>query len=78
MIRTESAVIGTTKLYRGVEVSWHFRRLEEDLAAAAIIVHFIGDQHSLKAMLRTALEHEDAVVLKHDLGIDALEAGAAE
>src|ERR1700677_5090722 len=78
MLVANAAVIGTSELYRRVEVSWHLRRLEEDLTAAAIIVHFIGDQHSLKAMLRTALDHEDAVTLKDDLRVDALKASATE
>src|SRR5258708_27781765 len=67
VVGAQTAVIGAAPLYRGVVYQRHFRLLDEHLAASPVIINVIGDQHALSAMLRTALEEENLVVLENDL-----------
>jgi hypothetical protein len=45
-------------------------RLQELLAAEPPVVGVVGEQHPLRAVLRAALQQEDAAVLDHFLGFD--------
>ena len=56
----------------------HLRRLQKNFAAPSIVVHIVRNQNSLKAVLRTAFEHEDVIILKYDLRIDAAIASGTE
>src|SRR5580698_6753502 len=56
----------------------HLRRLQKHFAASSIVVHIVRNQNSLKAMLRTAFEHEDVIILKYDFRIDAAIASRTE
>jgi hypothetical protein len=76
MVRTKSTVIGTAVFNGGVIAIRHFRGLDEDLTAAAV-VHVVRDEDTLKAMLWATFEHVHVVFLEDDLGIDAAIAGGA-
>ena len=78
VIGAEPAVVRTAPLHRRVVVRRHLRRLDEHFAAAPVVVDVIGDEHALVSVLRAPLEHEHAVVLKHDLGVHATEARRAD
>ena len=52
--------------------------LDEDFAAAPVVVHVVGDQDPLEAVLRAPFEHEYVVVFEDDLGVDAAVAGGAD
>jgi hypothetical protein len=78
MIGTQAAVVGTAILYGGVPMQRHLWWLEEDLAAAATVIHIVGHEHTLKAVLRTPLQHEDGIVLENDFGVYAAKARSTE
>jgi hypothetical protein len=78
VIGAETAIVGTTVLYWSVIVIRHLRWLDEYFAAATIVIHIIGHQHPLEAMLRASFEHKDLAILKDDLGVDAAVTGGAD
>lgn len=78
MIRAESTIVGASIFDRSVPMQWHLRWLDEDLAAATIVVHVVRDQHTLKSVLRTPFQHEHAIILENNLGVDAAEARSTE
>jgi hypothetical protein len=78
VVRAEAAVVGAAPFYRRVVDHGLLGRLDEDLAGAAVVVHIVGDQHALVAMLRAALQHPDFVVFEDDLRVDAAVAGGAD
>jgi len=78
VIGAQSAVIGTAVLDGRVVDHGLLGNLDEDFPGAAVIVDVVGDQHALMAMLRTAFEHPDLAVFKHDLRVDAAVAGGAD
>ena len=67
VVGAQAAVVRAAPLHRRVVAQRHLRRLDEHLAAAAVVVDVVGDQHALGAVLRAALEHVDAAVLEDDL-----------
>src|SRR5262249_21737637 len=56
----------------------HLRRLDEDLAAPAIVVDVVGHEDPLAAVVGAVLQHEDLAVLEHDLRFDLPEARRAD
>jgi hypothetical protein len=78
MIRTQATVIRAPVFDRCVVPFGHLRRLQKYFAASSIVVHILRNQNSLKAVLRTAFEHEDVIILKYDLRIDAAITSGAE
>ena len=78
MVGAQAAVVGAAPLHRRVVALRHLRVLEEHLAAAAVVVDVVGDQHALGAVHRAVLEHQHAAVLEDDLGVDAPVAGRAD
>ena len=78
VVGAEAAVVGAAVFDGGVVAVGHLGRLDEDFAAAAVVVDVVGDQDALEAVLRAALEHVDVVVFEDDLGVDAAIAGGAD
>ena len=78
VVGAEAAVVGAAVFDGRVVVVGHLRRLDEDFAAAAVVVDVVGHEDALEAVLGAALEHEDVVVFEDDLGVDAAEAGGAD
>src|SRR5882724_5463625 len=78
MVCAETTVIGTSPLYGGVVDEWHFGRLDENLAAAAVVVDVVGDQDALVSVLGAAFEQEHLIVLKDCLPFDFSIAGRAD
>jgi hypothetical protein len=66
MIRAEAAIVRTSPFDGCVIDLRHLRRFDEDLAAAAIVIVIVGDEDLLGPVIRAALHHEHAVVLKDD------------
>jgi len=78
VVSAKTAIIRASPLDRCVVVLRHLRRLDEDLAAATVIVHVVGNQDFLISMLRAMLEHEDFAIHEDDLGFDLLETFRAD
>ena len=78
MIRAETAIVWTAVLHGSIPVQWHFRWLDEDLTAAAVVINIIGHQDTLETMVRAPLQHVDTVILKDDLGVDPAETRSAQ
>ncbi len=64
MVGAEAAVVGASPLDGSVVDLRHLGGLDEDFAAAAIIVDVVGDEDFFRAVLRAALEEVDVAVLK--------------
>ena len=78
MVRAEAAVVGAAVLHSGVVPAGLLGHLEEDLPAAAVVVHIVGDEHPLGAVARAALQQVDAALLEHDLGVHPAVASGAD
>ena len=78
MIAAEAAVVRAAPLYWSVICERHFRRLDKNFAAAAIVLQIISNQDSLATMLGTALEHENLAILEHRFAFDLLITGGAD
>ena len=78
VVGAQTAVVRTAPLHRSVVLQRHLGRLDEDFAAAPVIIHVIGDQNTLAAMLHAMLEHEDFVVLKNYLAFALHETARAD
>ena len=78
VVGAEAAVVGAAVFDGGVVAVGHLGWLDEDFAAAAVVVDVVGDEDALEAVLGAALEHVDVVVLEDELGVDAAVAGGAE
>ena len=57
VVRTQAAIVGTSPFHRGIEVIGHLRRLQENLAAAPVVIDIICHQNALVSMLRTPFKH---------------------
>src|ERR1700722_3943855 len=75
--RTHTAILRAAPFHRCVVNLRHFRFLDEDFAAPAIVIHVVRDQHPLGAMLRAALQKENVVVLENALSFQLSEADGA-
>jgi hypothetical protein len=71
VVGAESAVVGAAEVDGGVVAVGHLGGLDEDFAAATVVVHVVGDQHALEPVGGAAFEHEDLVFFEDDLGVDA-------
>jgi hypothetical protein len=78
VVGAEAAVVGASPFDWGVVDERHLWRLEEDFAAAAVVVNVIGDEDFLGAVLGAAFEEEDFVVLKNGFGFYFAVAGGAD
>src|SRR6266852_1708440 len=67
VIGAQATVVRAAPLYGSVVDHGHLGALDENFAAAAIVIDIVGDQHALGAVLRAALEQEDFAVLENDL-----------
>ena len=78
VVGAEAAVVGAAEFDGGVVAVGHLGGLDEDFAAAPVVVDIVGDQDALEAVRGAAFEHEDVVVFEDDLGVDAAVAGGAD
>ena len=78
MIAAKATIIRAPPLDGSVVNQRHLRRFDEDLSAAPIVVHIIGDKNALVPVLRASLEHENLAILKNGLGFDLLVASGAD
>src|SRR5271155_5285371 len=78
MVGAEAAVVGASPFDGGVVDLGHFGGLDEDFAAAAVVVDVIGDEDALGAVLGAAFEEIDVVVLENGFGFDFAVAGGAD
>ena len=51
VVGAQAAVVGAAPLHGVLKCVGHLRRLDEDFAAAAIVVDVVGDEDALRAML---------------------------
>ena len=70
VIRTQAAVVRASPLHWRVIDQRHFRRLDEDFPAAPVVVHVVGDEHALVAVLWAALQEINVAILENSLGLD--------
>ena len=78
VVGAEPAIVGTTPFYGRVVDNRHFGTLDENFAAAAVIVDIIGEKDALGTVIGAALEHEDLVVLENDFAFELAETGGAD
>jgi len=78
VVGAEAAIIGASPFDGSVVDLGHLGRLDEDFAAAAIVINIIGDEDALGAVLRAAFEEIDVIVLKNGFGFDLAVAGGAD
>ena|ERR1700677_2060216 len=78
MIGAEAAVVGASPVDGGVVDLWHLGGLDEDFAAAAVIIDVIGDEDALRAVLGAAFKEVDILVLKNGFGFDFAVTGGAD
>jgi hypothetical protein len=55
MVGAETAIVGASPFYGCVVNQRHLRRLDENLAAAAVVIDVVGDENFLGAMVGAAL-----------------------
>lgn len=68
VILAQPAIIGTTVMSFRIKFQWCFRCLVI-ISDILVIVHVRCDQHFIKSMLRTILEHIYILVLKNNFRI---------
>src|SRR5258708_23794108 len=78
MIRAQSAIVGAAPLHGRIEVVRHLRRLQENLAAAAVIIDIVGNQDALTAMDGARFQQIDTTVFEDDLAVHAAKATGAD
>src|ERR1035437_3302301 len=78
VVWTESAVVGTSVLQRGVIDHGWLRRLDKYFARPPIIVHIVGHQNLLVPVLRAPLQHPDLTVFKDNLRVHPPVAGRTD
>src|SRR5215467_12784021 len=70
VIRAQAAVVGTSPFHWRVIADRHFGWFDEHLAASPVIIHVVGDEDSLAAMLGAVLQQEHLAVFEHDLALE--------
>jgi hypothetical protein len=75
MIRAEAAIIRAAPLHGRVKDVGHFRRLDKNLATAAVIINIICQQNFFTAVPGTPFQHEDLTILKDDFSFHLLQTG---
>ncbi len=78
VVGAEAAVVGASPLDGSVVDLGHLGWLDEDFAAAAVVIDVVGDEDSLRAVLRAAFEQVDVAVLENGFGFDFAVAGGAD
>src|SRR6266478_1926523 len=78
VVGAEAAVVGTSPLYGRVVELRHLGGLDEDFAAAAVVVDVVGDKDALGAVLRATFQEVDVAVLKDGFGFDLAIIGGAD
>jgi hypothetical protein len=78
VVGAEAAVVGASPLDGSVVDLGHLGGLQEDFAAAAVVVDIVGDKDALGAVLGAAFEQVDIVVLENGFGFDFAIAGGAD
>ena len=78
VVGAKAAVVGASPLDGRVVNERHLRGLDEDLAAAAVVVDVVGDEDAFGAVFRAAFEEIDVAVLEDDFGFDFAVAGGAD
>src|SRR5712691_954917 len=74
VIGAQAAVVRAAPLYRRVVDHGHFGALDEDFAAAAVVIDVVGDEHALCAVFRAALQQEHFAVLENNFAFQFAEA----
>ena len=67
VIGAPAAIVGAAPFYRRVVDYRHFRPLDENFAAAPVVIDIVGDQHSLGAVFRASLQQKYLFILEDDL-----------
>src|SRR5215470_1269102 len=70
VVGAQTTIVWAAPLDRGVVHHGHFRFLDEDLAASAVIVDVVGDEDAFRTVFGTPLEKKYPVVLKYDLSFE--------
>src|SRR4029453_3236115 len=70
MVGAEATIVRTSPANGRVERARHLRRLDEPLAALAVVAHVIRDEDALVSMGWAVLQEVHGVVLKDDLAFD--------
>jgi len=78
VVGAEAAVVGASPFDGSVVDLGHLGRLDEDFAAAAVVVDVVGDEDTLGAVLGAAFEEIDLIVLENGFGFDFAVAGGAD
>src|SRR5437660_10557054 len=78
VVGAQTAVVGASPFHGRVVNERHFRGLDENLPAAAVVVDVVGDEDALSAVLRTALQEVDISVLEDGLAFHLAVAGGAD
>jgi hypothetical protein len=65
MVGAEAAVVGASPFDGCVVNQRHLRGLDENLAAAAVVIDVVGDENFLGAMVGAALQEENFVILEN-------------
>src|SRR5260370_17423813 len=74
VIGAQAAVVRAAPLHRSVVDHGHFGALDEDFAAAAVVIDLVGDEHALCAVFRAALQQEHLAVLENGFAFQFAEA----
>jgi hypothetical protein len=77
VIWAKPAIVGASVLHWRVPVPGHLRWLNENFTAAPVVINVISHQDTLKAMLRTSLQHKHLLVFEYNLRVYAAEATSA-
>jgi hypothetical protein len=78
VVGAEAAIVGTAPFHGRVVDNRHFGTLDENFAAAAVVVDIVGKKDAFGTVNRAALEHENFVVLENDFAFELAEAGGAD
>src|SRR5581483_9935037 len=78
VIGAEATVIWASPFHGGVVNQRHLGGLDEEFAAAAVIVYVVGDEDVLGPMVGTALEKVNLAVLEDDFGFYLSVTGGAD
>src|SRR5713101_7312095 len=74
VIGAQATVVRAAPLYGSVVDHGHLGALDENFAAAAIVIDIVGDQHAFRAVFGAALQQEDFAVLENDFAFQFVEA----
>src|SRR5687767_9997085 len=72
MICAEPAIVRAAPSHRCVELQRHLRGFDENFPAPPVIIHVVGEEHSLMAVYGAAFQHVHAAVLENYFSLDLL------